>query len=140
MGLKTQIKNENDKIEEDSEIILINYYGSVLKYYENFKQIFIGKSLIKKLEKDGGQNPIDAAKMGCFIFHGPYVSNFREIYEYLNSENISSKIDSKNILAEKLIKNFNSSFPVNNTKAIKLNKYSEEIFYKVIKEYERIIL
>ena len=140
MGLKTQIKNENDKIEEDSEIILINYYGSVLKYYENFKQIFIGKSLIKKLEKDGGQNPIDAAKMGCFIFHGPYVSNFREIYEYLNSENISSKIDSKNILAEKLIKNFNSGFPVNNTKAIKLNKYSEEIFYKVIKEYERIIL
>ena len=78
--------------------------------------------------------------MGCFIFHGPYVSNFREIYEYLNSENISSKIDSKNILAEKLIKNFNSGFPVNNTKAIKLNKYSEEIFYKVIKEYERIIL
>ena len=53
MGLKTQIKNENDKIEEDSEIILINYYGSVLKYYENFKQIFIGKSLIKKLEKMG---------------------------------------------------------------------------------------
>ena len=51
----------------------------------------------------------------------------------------SSRLN-KNILAEKLIKNFNSGFPVNNTKAIKLNKYSEEIFYKVIKEYERIIL
>ena len=111
-----------------------------MKYYENFKQIFIGKSLIKKLEKDGGQNPIDAAKMGCFIFHGPYVSNFKEIYEYLNSENISSKIDSKNILAEKLINNFNSAFPVNNNKAIKLNKYSEEIFDKVIKEYEKVII
>ena len=56
MGLKTQIKNENDKIEEDSEIILINYYGSVLKYYENFKQIFIGKSLIKNLKKMGAKS------------------------------------------------------------------------------------
>tara|TARA_S200000501_G_scaffold375700_1_gene428397 strand:- start:797 stop:2065 length:1269 start_codon:yes stop_codon:yes gene_type:complete len=140
MGLRTQIKNENDKIEKNSEIILINYYGSVLKYYENFKQIFIGKSLIKKLEKDGGQNPIDAAKMGCFIFHGPYVSNFKEIYEYLNSQNISSKIDSKNILAEKLINNFNSALSTNNNKTVKLNKYSEEIFDKVIKEYENIII
>ena len=67
-------------------------------------------------------------------------SNFKEIYEYLNSENISSKIDSKNILAEKLINNFNSAFPVNNNKAIKLNKYSEEIFDKVIKEYEKVII
>ena len=49
MGLKTQIKNENDDIDESSEIILINYYGSVFKYYENIKQIFIGKSLLKKI-------------------------------------------------------------------------------------------
>ncbi len=140
MGLKTQIKNENDNIDENSEIILVNYYGSVFKYYENFKQIFIGKSLIKKFENDGGQNPIDAARMGCFIFHGPYVSNFQEIYKYLDAENISNQIDSKNILSEKLINNFNSNITENNKKADKLNKYSEEIFKKVIKEYEKLIL
>ena len=140
MGLKTQIKNENDNINDDAEIIIINYYGSVLKYYEKFKQIFIGKSLIKKFEKDGGQNPIDAARMGCFIYHGPYVSNFKEIYDYLDSENISNNIEDKNILDEKLINNFNSNFAENNKKIDKLNKYSKEIFQQVIKEYESIII
>ena len=140
MGLKTQIKNENDNINDDAEIIIINYYGSVFKYYEKFKQIFIGKSLIKKFKNDGGQNPIDAARMGCFIYHGPYVSNFKEIYDYLDSENISNNIEDKNILAEKLINNFNSNFAENNKKIDKLNKYSKEIFQQVIKEYESIIL
>ena len=140
MGLKTQIKNESDGIGKESEIILVNYYGSVLKYYKNFKQIFIGKSLMKKFASDGGQNPIDAARMGCFIFHGPYVSNFKDIYDYLDSENISNNINNKNVLAEKLIKNFNLNIGENKNKADKLNKYSDEIFSKVIKEYENIIL
>ena len=138
MGLKTQVKNENDNIDENSEIILVNYYGAVFKYYENFKQIFIGKSLIKKLENDAGQNPLDAARMGCFVFHGPYVSNFKEIYEFLESENISNRVDNKDILAQKLIDNFNSNYK-NNNKTDKLNKHSEEIFHKVIQEYESII-
>ncbi len=138
MGLKTQVKNENDNIDENSEIILVNYYGAVFKYYENFKQIFIGKSLIKKLENDAGQNPLDAARMGCFVFHGPYVSNFKEIYEFLDSENISNRVDNKDILAQKLIDNFNSNYK-NNNKTDKLNKHSEEIFHKVIQEYESII-
>ena len=140
MGLKTQIKNENDDIDESSEIILINYYGSVFKYYENFKQIFIGKSILKKFKNDGGQNPIDAARMGCFVFHGPYVSNFKDIYEYLDNENISKNIDNKNVLAEKLIKNFNSNLTIDKIKIDKLNNYSNEIFHKVIKEYENIIV
>ena len=42
-----------------------------LNIMKNFKQIFIGKSLIKKLKKDGGQNPIDAAKMGALFFMDP---------------------------------------------------------------------
>ena len=51
MGLKTQIKSENDNIDDDSEIVIINYYGSIFKYYKILKQIFIGKSLIKEFEK-----------------------------------------------------------------------------------------
>ena len=39
--------------------------------------------MIKKLKNDGGQNPIEAAKLGCKIYHGPYVYNFEEIYKIL---------------------------------------------------------
>ena len=33
--------------------------------------------MIKKLENVGGQNPIEAAMLGCKVYHGPYVYNFR---------------------------------------------------------------
>ena len=47
--------------------------------------------MIKKLKNDGGQNPIEAAKLKCKIYHGPYVYNFEEIYEILEKNNISKK-------------------------------------------------
>ena len=139
MGLKVQIKNENDPIEKSTEVVLVNYYGSVTKYLNKIKQVFLGKSLLVKLKRAGGQNPIDAAKMGCRIFHGPYIYNFQEIYDYLNSQKISEEINKPEILAEKLIKNFNSSFKENNENQEKLNNYSDRIFKNVIDEYNKFI-
>tara|TARA_B100000700_G_scaffold320134_1_gene416818 strand:- start:4841 stop:6106 length:1266 start_codon:yes stop_codon:yes gene_type:complete len=139
MGLKVQIKNENDPIEKSAEIVLVNYYGSVMKYLGKIKQVFFGKSLLLKLKKVGGQNPIDAAKMGCHIFHGPYVYNFQEIYAYLNNQKISEEVSKPEILAKKLIKNFNSNFETNNKNHEKLEDYSNKIFKNVIKEYNKFI-
>ena len=39
-----------------------------------------------------GQNPLEPARYGTKILHGPNVGNFKEIYDYLNSLNISSKV------------------------------------------------
>ena len=52
----------------------------------------MGKSTIKKLKNVGGQNPIDAAKLGCKIYHGPFVYNFQEIYELFNHYEIAKEI------------------------------------------------
>ena len=38
----------------------------------------------------GGQNPLEAAKLGCKIIHGPNVYNFKEIYEKINKMKIST--------------------------------------------------
>ena len=107
MGFKIQIKNQNDSIKNEAEIILVNYYGSVIKYLKESKNVFMGKSLLKKLKNDSGQNPIDAAKLGCNIFHGPYVSNFQEIYDYLDNQKISEKIYDEKTLAEKIAQKIN---------------------------------
>ena len=48
----------------------------------------MGKSLSKKLIKVGGQNPIEPAKCGCKIYHGPYISNFKEILNGADSMDI----------------------------------------------------
>jgi len=42
--------------------------------------VYMGGSLIPH----GGQNPIEAVKLGAAILHGPYVSNFAEIYSALD--------------------------------------------------------
>ena len=56
--------------------------------------------MIKKLEKEGGQNPIEAAKLNCKIYHGPYIYNFEEIYQILEMNRISKKINGYEELSE----------------------------------------
>ena len=109
LNLKTQILNIDDKILNDKEIIIINSFGDLQKYFKYAKSVFIGKSTIKRLQDDSGQNPIDAAYLGCKIYHGPYVYNFNEIYEILKNNGISKKINNYLELSENLLsdlKNF----------------------------------
>ena len=77
------------------------------KYFYNCKSIFMGKSLSKKLIKVGGQNPIEPAKCGCKIYHGPYVSNFKEIFEFLNKKEIAYEVSNEVDLSKKLLQDFN---------------------------------
>ena len=43
--------------------------------------VFVGGSLVRH----GGQNPIEPAKLGAAILHGPHVWNFAEIYAALDA-------------------------------------------------------
>ena len=111
-GLTAQILNTNEKIKNNSEIIIINSFGVLQNYYKFAKSIFIGKSIITRLREDSGQNPIDAAKLNCKIYHGPYVVNFEEIYKILSSNKISKQINSIDELSKNLIedlKEFNKN-------------------------------
>ena len=140
LGFKVQIKNENDAIDNTVDIVIVNYYGAVDIFLSKIKNVFIGKSMIKKLVKVGGQNPIEASKEGCFIFHGPYVSNFSEIYDYLKSKGFSEEIKYPDELAKKLIRNFNGNHKVvEKEKKIELETYSNSIFKNVINEYQDLI-
>ena len=40
---------------------------------------------------NSGQNPIEPARLGCKIFHGPNVSNFVEIYKYLKTLGVTKR-------------------------------------------------
>jgi len=103
-NLNVQILNNDEIILEDKEILIINSFGVLQNYFKYAKSVFIGKSLLKKLKNDGGQNPIDAAKLGCKIYHGPYVYNFEEVYEILKNNNISVKVETYTELGTNLIK------------------------------------
>jgi 3-deoxy-D-manno-octulosonic-acid transferase len=67
LGLKSQILNKGEIFLDNKEIIIVNSFGELQKYFYFAKSVFIGKSLIKKLQNEGGQNPIQSAKLGCII-------------------------------------------------------------------------
>ena len=103
LGLGAQILDENQSILDNKEIIIVNYFGALKTYFKYAKSVFIGKSMLPKLKHVGGQNPIEAAKLECKIYHGPYVYNFEDIYKILESNNISKRIESFEELSENLL-------------------------------------
>ena len=63
--------------------------------------------------KHGGQNPLEPARLGCNILHGPYVNNFREIYKFLEQIKISQKIRNQIHLIKSLEKLFKKRVETN---------------------------
>ena len=139
LNLKTQVISMNDKIEANKEIIIINSYGVTSKYLKLCKSVFIGKSLLKKLKNVGGQNPIEAAKIGCKIYHGPYVYNFQETYELFNKYKISEIIKNENELSNKVISDLNKSNLMIDEKIKIINNLGKEILDNTYNEIIRFI-
>mgnify|MGYP006091968867 FL=1 len=139
LNLSCQILNINDLIKKESEIIIINSYGEIPKYLEFCNSVFVGKSLLKKKELVGGQNPIEAAKFGCKIYHGPYVRNFEEVYSLFNEYKISEKIYTEDELSNKLVIDLNSSEKTKDNVISKINDLGDKILNNTYKEINKII-
>ena len=129
LKLKYQILNKDELINNFKEIIIINSFGVLSSFFKFAKCVFIGKSVIKKLQKVGGQNPLDAALLGCKIYHGPYIYNFKEVYDILRDNKISKEVNTPQLLAENLlndIKNLNYQRSDNSRKLKELNQKTFE--------------
>ena len=137
-SLKAQILNEGDKISNEIEIIIINSYGVLQNYYEHAKSVFIGKSILDKFKNDGGQNPIDAAYSNCKIYHGPYVSNFTEVYKILRDNNISKEINNYEELSKNLASDLKNPHKKENSYSNIIQSMGDEILLNTIKSIENL--
>jgi len=108
LDLKIHLHNSKKKIDDKTDIYLVNSFGQTKSFFKTCKTVFLGGSIIKH----GGQNPLEAARYGCQILHGPNIWNFREIYALLKSHGVSNKINNFNQLSHKvyqLLSNKNNS-------------------------------
>ena len=137
-NLNAQILNKTDKIRNDADIILVNAFGELPKYYNFCKSIFMGKSLLKKLNLVGGQNPIEPAKYDCKIYFGPYVYNFLEVYEYLKKNNMAFQIKDVQDLSANISHDLNNLKKINFENIKKINSFGEKILSNTIKELDAI--
>ena len=139
LNLKVACYSKLNQMDANTDILLIDSYGEALKFYNLSKYVFVGKSLVKSLVMDGGQNPIEPARLGCKVFHGPNVSNFVEIYEYLKTLGITKQVNSSDELSLSLIEEFKEDKPKNDKIAAKIENYGQNIFNNVIIELKKYI-
>ena len=102
LNLKTFTYQSNIKINNDIDVYIVDAYGKTKSFYYFCKNVFLGGSIINH----GGQNPLEAARYGCNILHGPNISNFKEIYDFLKKNNISQTINSEKKMVNYLDKIF----------------------------------
>jgi 3-deoxy-D-manno-octulosonic-acid transferase len=139
-NLNVQIMNKNEPILDNKEIIIINSFGVLSNYFKYAKSVFIGKSTIKSLENVGGQNPIDAAKLGCKIYHGPYVYNFKEVYEILEKNYISKKIENAEELSDNLIKDLEDHRKENKKISVLINNLGHKTLADTMNKINNFLL
>ena len=104
LNLKIHLHDSRKKIDKETDIYLVNSFGQTQSFFKACKTVFLGGSIIEH----GGQNPLEAAKYGCQILHGPNVWNFKEIYNLLEVHGVSNKITTTKQLSLKVEQIFNS--------------------------------
>ena len=77
-------------------------------------------------------------RYNCNILHGPNVSNFKEIYKFLNKQKVSKKVMNLNQATNILNKHFNSKKSKKNIKD-KINKIGQKILKKNIDEINLVL-
>ena len=139
LNLNVVLSSDLGKVNNKTDILLVDSYGEATKFYNISKYVFLGKSLLKSLIKDSGQNPIEPARSGCKILHGPYVSNFVEIYDYLKKLDMTKEINNSNELSLLLVEEFKQNKPKNQEISAKIENYGENILNNVIIELKKYI-
>ncbi|HRJ68227.1 MAG TPA: 3-deoxy-D-manno-octulosonic acid transferase [Beijerinckiaceae bacterium] len=75
-GLSTARRSRGEAITPKTDLYVADTIGELGLIYRLGRVAYLGGSLIEH----GGQNPIEPAKLGLAILHGPHVFNFTDVY------------------------------------------------------------
>ena len=129
LNLKVVLHSSKIKNLDEVDIYIVDTFGETKKFHRIGPSVFLGGSIIKR----GGQNPLEAARFGAKILHGPNVDNFRDVYRLLRSLNISKQINSPKKLATSI------NFKKNKNRGDRIKNIGEKILKKTIKELDYLI-
>lgn len=137
LNLNVVTHSSKNKKLKNVDIFIVDTFGESKKFYKIATTVFLGKSIIKKEDLahlgGSGQNPLEPARFGAKILHGPNVDNFKEIYKYLYSLKISSKVKTPQECANATI------FKKNYKKVKKMKNLSKIILKNTLNELNKSI-
>ena len=129
-GLNCACHSSNKKNLKNVDIYIVDTFGETKKFHKIGSSVFLGGSIINR----GGQNPLEAARFGAKIFHGPNIDNFKDVYKLLKKLKISKKIKTPKELASSIF------FKKNKRLGLKIKNIGEKILKKTIKELDYLII
>ena len=130
LNLNVTLHSTKNKDLDKTDIYLVDSFGETKKFHKISSSVFLGKSIIK----GGGQNPLEAARYGAKILHGPHTDNFKDVYKLLRSHNLSKKIFTPKQLAASI------NFKKNIKSGIIIKNIGEKILKKTINELDKHIV
>ena len=75
-GLSCALRSKDEPIAPDTDVYIADTLGELGLFYRLCDISFVGGSLVDK----GGHNPLEPARLGAAILHGPHVFNFDDTY------------------------------------------------------------
>ena len=129
LNLKVTKHSSKNKNIKNTDVYLVDTFGETKKFHKISCSVFLGGSIIKR----GGQNPLEAARYGARILHGPNIDNFKDVYKALSSLKASKKITTPNELASLII------FKRNKNLGKKIKKIGRKILKETINELDKLI-
>ncbi|WFU80122.1 3-deoxy-D-manno-octulosonic acid transferase [Bradyrhizobium sp. CIAT3101] len=97
-GLKPALRSRDEPPAATTDIYIADTMGELGLFYRLSPIVFMGGSLIRH----GGQNPIEAIKLGAAIVHGPNVFNFADVYAALDQSGGARQADTQEALVKQL--------------------------------------
>src|SRR5438552_12792505 len=97
-GLSAVSRSRGLLPDRGTDVYVADTIGELGLIYRLAPIVFMGGSLVRH----GGQNPIEAAKLGAAILHGPHVWNFAEIYAALDDAHGAEEVLDVNRLAVRI--------------------------------------
>ena len=95
-GLSVALRSRGDLPKPDVEVFVADTLGELGLIYRLAPIVFMGGSLASR----GGQNPIEAIRLGAAVLHGPHVWNFADIYATLDAAHGAARVaDDAELLA-----------------------------------------
>jgi 3-deoxy-D-manno-octulosonic-acid transferase len=99
-GIGMALRSEGACVADDTGVYVADTMGELGLFYRLASVAFVGGSLVPL----GGQNPLEAAKLGCAVLFGPHTENFAEIAGELAAAGAAWRVSDKEELADALEK------------------------------------
>lgn len=99
MGRRVKQRSLGQMPSDDADIYIADSIGELGLFYALTDLAFIGGSLIEH----GGQNPLEAARLGTAIITGPSRHNFSDIYRALSNAGAVREVGSADALANMVL-------------------------------------